>query len=120
MMSGIDAIYTFYRDSERTAFGFSYPSFFFQIPEMKLKMLRRTAQQTFKLLIANARISDVLSAFGIKNRHQLSLNVDIAVDAFTVAGFLDQFPAEIRMVIMLTIVLRALNRIPESTIGFRY
>src|SRR3974377_528386 len=112
MMSGIDAIYTFYRDSERTAFGFSYPSFFFQIPEMKLKMLRRTAQQTFKLLIANARISDVLSAFGIKNRHQLSLSVDIPV-AFTVAGFLGQFPAEIRMVIMLTIVLRALNRIPE-------
>ena len=42
-MFGTDVIDTFYRDSERTVFGFSYPGFFFQIPDMKIKMLSRTA-----------------------------------------------------------------------------
>src|SRR5215471_11256290 len=117
MMFGIDAIDTFYGDRECTVFGSFYPGFFFQIPEMKLKMLSWTAREAFKFEIANARIFDVLSALDIQDRQQLVLNIDILFDAFTVAGFLGQFPAEVRMVLMLNIVLRALDRISEYSIG---
>ncbi len=40
---GIGAIDAFYGDCERAVFESSYPAFCFQIPEMKLQMLTRTA-----------------------------------------------------------------------------
>ena len=40
---GIGTIDAFYGDRERAVFESSYPAFFFQIPEMKLQMLPRTA-----------------------------------------------------------------------------
>ena len=43
MMFGIGAIDAFYGDREQAVFEFSDPAFFFQIPEMKLQMLTRTA-----------------------------------------------------------------------------
>ena len=73
--------------------------------------------KTFKLVIADAGIVDVLSAFDIKNRQQLVLNDDITFDAFSVTGLLGQFPAGARMVFMLNIVLRALDRIFERIMG---
>ena len=80
-------------------------------------MLTRTVYQALKIVIADAGIVDVSSAFDIKNRQQLVLNVDIPSDAFTVAGFLGQFPAKARMVFMLNIVLRAFDRISERIMG---
>ena len=70
-------------------------------------------------MIADAGIVDVLSAFDIKNRQQLVVNDDITFDAFSVTGFLGQFPAGARMVFMLNIVLRALDRIFERIMGPR-
>ena len=116
-MFGIGAIDAFYGDRERAVFESCYPAFFFQIPEMKLQMLTRTAGQAFKVVIADAGFIDVLSAFDIKNRQHLVLNVDIPFDAFTVIGLFDQFPAEVRMVFMLNIVLRAFDRIFERIMG---
>src|SRR5271170_4530005 len=113
MMFGIGAIDTFYCDREHAVFGSSYPAFFFQIPDMKHQLLSRTAQQAFQFEMADARIADVLSAFDIKNRQHLVLNVDIPFDAFTVAGFFGESPAEARMVFMLNIVPRAFDRISE-------
>src|SRR5271163_3132904 len=95
--------------AEHAIFGSSYPAFFFQIPEMKLQMLGRTAQQAFKFEIADPGIADVLSTFDVKNRQQLVLNVDVPFDAFTVAGFLGESPAQGRMVFMLNIVPRAFD-----------
>ena len=43
IMFGIGAIHAFYGDREHAIFGSSYPAFFFQIPEMKLQTLGRTA-----------------------------------------------------------------------------
>ena len=40
---GISVIDAFYGDRERAVFESSYPAFGFQIPEMKLQMLTRTA-----------------------------------------------------------------------------
>ena len=40
---GIGAIDAFYGDCEPAVFESSYPAFCFQIPEMKLQMLTRTA-----------------------------------------------------------------------------
>ena len=43
MIFGIDVIDALRGDHEHAAFGYTYPTFFFQIPEMKLQMLGRTA-----------------------------------------------------------------------------
>jgi hypothetical protein len=61
----------------------------------------------------------VLTAFDIKNRQQLVLNVAIPFDAPTVTGFLGQFPAGARMVFVPNIVLRALDRIFECIMGLQ-
>ena len=42
MMFRIGVIDAFCGDHEHAVLGYSYPAFFFQIPEMKLQMLSRT------------------------------------------------------------------------------
>jgi hypothetical protein len=58
-----------------------------------------------------------LPALDIKHRQQLVLNDGIPFDAFGVAGFLGQFPADAQMVFVLNIVLRAFDRILERIMG---
>ena len=68
-------------------------------------------------MLADAGIVDILSAFNIKQRQHVVLNDDISFDAFSVAGFRNQFPAGARMILMLDIVLRAFDRISEHLMG---
>src|SRR5262245_49138877 len=69
-MLGIGAIDAFYGNREHAVFHLCYPAFCFQIPEMKLQMLARTACQAFKLVLADAGFFHVLPALDIKNRQQ--------------------------------------------------
>lgn len=104
---GMDAIDAFHRDRQQAVFERSYPALFLQISEMKLQMLARATQQLFKLDIADAGIVHVPPAFGVENRQQPVLKIDVPFAAFAVTGFLDQFPVGNPMVFMLNIVLHA-------------
>jgi hypothetical protein len=117
MNFGIGVIDALNGDRERAAFGFSYPALFLQIPEVKLQMFRWTAQHALQRQLADARIGDVLPASDLKDRQDLVLNVGVRLDGFFVARFLEQFPADARLVFVFDVVLRAFTRIVECIMG---